>query len=398
MEGRSVYLAKFELLTSKEKIVMSNTVQTMNEKAVLERDEVVEAKRDQFVERLLGATSGVFDLFTIYIGDQLGFYQALSTNRSLTAAELASATSTHERYVQEWLEQQTVTGILEVENSQAAPGSRRFSLPKGHGEVLTEIDSLNYLVPLAQIVVGATRPLSSLLEAYRNGGGVPYIEYGEDFREGQAGINRATFLQELGQLWLPAVPGLEARLQRTPPAKVADVGCGAGWSSIGMAQTYPNVLVDGFDLDQPSIDLARENARQANLNGRLSFYVRDAGDPDLAGSYDLVTAFECIHDMSNPVEALRTMRRLVKPNGFVLVVDERVGDTFTPTGNDVEWMMYGWSVLHCLPVGMADQPSVGTGTVMRADTLRGFAEEAGFSRVKVLPVENFFFRIYQLIP
>lgn len=377
---------------------MSTAINILAEGGNLTQTAAVEAKRDQLIERLLGATSGVFDLFTIYIGDQLGYYQSLRANSSLTSAELASATSTHERYAREWLEQQTVTGILEVENPEAGPGSRRFSLPGGHAEVLTEIDSLNYLVPLAQIVVGATRPIESLLGAFRNGGGVPYSEYGEAFREGQAGINRATFLQELGQVWLPAIPGLDARLKATPSARIADVGCGAGWSSIGMAQAYTNTHIDGFDLDRPSIELAVENARQSGLNGRLNFHVRDAGDPQLAGSYDLVAAFECIHDMSNPVEALRTMRRLVKPDGFVLVVDERVGDTFTPTGNDVEWIMYGWSVLHCLPVGMADQPSVGTGTVMRADTLREFANQAGFSEVKVLPIDNFFFRLYQLVP
>ncbi|MGH2544283.1 MAG: SAM-dependent methyltransferase, partial [Ardenticatenaceae bacterium] len=113
---------------------------------------------------------------------------------------------------------------------------------------------------------------------------------------------------------------------------------------------------------------------------------------------DLVTAFECVHDMSVPVGALRTMRRLAGERGAVLIMDERVGDTFTGTGDDVERMMYGWSVLHCLPVGMADQPSVGTGTVMRTDTLRRYAQEAGFRDVEVLPIENFFLRIYRLIP
>jgi hypothetical protein len=124
--------------------------------------------------------------------------------------------------------------------------------------------------------------------------------------------------------------------------------------------------------------------------------VRDAGDPELAGRYDLVAAFETVHDMSNPVGALATMHRLARQGGTVLVVDERVGDAFTPQGNDVEWMMYGWSILHCLPVGMADQPSAGTGTVMRAGTLRRYAVQAGYRGLEVLPVENFFFRMYRL--
>lgn len=154
--------------------------------------------------------------------------------------------------------------------------------------------------------------------------------------------------------------------------------------------------MDGFDLDEASVEAARAHAAEAGLQERVKFHVTDAGDASLDGRYDLVTAFECIHDMSDPVSALRTMRRLAGESGAVLVVDERVGDTFTAKGNDVEWMMYGWSILHCLPVGMAEQPSVGTGTVMRADTLRQYAVEAGFREVEILPIANFFFRFYRL--
>jgi SAM-dependent methyltransferase len=186
--------------------------------------------------------------------------------------------------------------------------------------------------------------------------------------------------------------------QADPPARVADIGCGYGWSSLGIAKGYPNVRVDGFDLDAPSIDRARENAKLNRLADRVYFQVRDASDPALAGHYDLVTAFEALHDMNNPVGALQTMRRLVKEDGTVFIVDERVGDTFTAQGNDVEWMMYGWSILHCLPVGMTDHNAAGTGTVMRTDTLRKYADEAGFRKVEVLPIEHFFFRFYRLTP
>ena len=355
-------------------------------------------QRDAFVERLLQATSGVFDIFTVHLGDRLGFYRALAERGAQTAAALASYTGTQERYAREWLEQQAVAGILEVEAVESGPERRRFRLPPAHAEVLVDRDSLNYLAPLAQLVVGAVRPLDSLLNAYRQGGGVPYAAYGADLREGQANMNRAMFLQQLGSEWLPAIPDVHAKLQALPPARVADIGCGAGWSSIGIAQSYPNALVDGFDLDAPSIELARANAREAGLAERVSFHVRDAGDPKLAGRYDLVTAFECLHDMSQPVAALRVMRHLASESGVVLIVDERVGDSFMQGDNEVEWMMYGWSVLHCLPVGMADEPSAQTGTVMRPATLRRYASEAGFGDVEVLPIDNFFFRFYRLNP
>jgi 2-polyprenyl-3-methyl-5-hydroxy-6-metoxy-1,4-benzoquinol methylase len=359
--------------------------------------EQVAQQRDTFVERLLRSTAGAFDIFTVYIGDRLGLYHTLAANGSLTAAELAAQTGCQERYAREWLEQQTVVGILEVENETSPSGARRFRLPPGHVEPLTDQDSLNYLAPLAQLFVGVTRPITAVADAFCAGGGVPLDHYGDDFRMGQAKINRPMYLRLMGTEWLPALPDTHHRLRSDPPARVADIGCGAGWSSIGIAEAYPSVLVDGYDLDGPSIELARANARAHGLTDRVRFHARDAGDPSLEGHYDLVIAFECIHDMSDPVSVLGAMRKLAGESGTVMVVDERVGDTFTATGNDVEWMMYGWSVLHCLPVGMADQPSAGTGTVMRTDTLRHYAREAGFRDVEVLPIDNFFFRFYRLM-
>lgn len=360
-------------------------------------DDAITQQRDRFIERLMQATSGFFDIFTIHIGNHLGFYRTLAVAGPLTSPELAARTGTHERYVREWLEQQTVTGILAVENPEADARERRFSLPTGHVEILVERESLNYLAPLAQLLVGAVHPLDALLRAFRTGGGVPFRDYGVDLREGQAGMNRAAFLHQLGSEWLPALPELHTRLRAEPPARVADLGCGAGWSSIGIGRAYPHVRVDGFDLDDPSIELARTNAHDAGLGDRVRFQVRDAGDPTLAGRYDLVTAFECIHDMAQPVAALRAMRQLASEGGVVLVMDERVGERFTAGGHDVEWMMYGWSVLHCLAVGMEDQPSAETGTVMRPATLRRYAQEAGFRDMEILPIENYFFTFYHLL-
>lgn len=358
-------------------------------------DHVVQ-QRDAFVERLLKAMAGTFDIFTIYIGHRLGFYHALAEGDWLTPLELAQRTNTYERYGREWLEQQTVAGIVEIEDETASAIERRYRLPAGHREVLVDRESLNYFTPLVQLLVGATRPLDAVLEAYRKGTGVQYSAYGGDLREGQAAMNRAMFLQRLGSDWLPKMSDIHRRLKASPPARVADIGCGAGWSCIAMAQAYPKVHVDGYDLDEPSIELARANAREAGLSDRVTFHVRDAGDLQLAGRYDLVTAFECLHDMSNPVGALKIMRKLARGKGTVLIVDERVGDRFTAQGNEIEWMMYGWSVLHCLPVGMAQKPSAETGTVMRTDTVRRYAREAGFREVEVLPIDHFFFRFYRL--
>lgn len=355
-----------------------------------------EQQRDGFINRMLQSAAGVFDTFTIYLGARLGYYDTLAKHGPLTSVDLAERTGTHERYAREWLEQQTVTGILNVENPGDDPQRRRFWLPTGHAEVLIERESLNYLTPLIQLLVGAVHPLETIVDAYRHGGGIRFEDYGRDLREGQAGVNRNMFLYELGQHHLPRIPDIHHRLLQDPPARIADIGCGAGWSSIGMALAYPNVRVDGFDLDAASVELARQNVEAYGLSERVQIHCRDAGDLDLVGQYDLVTAFEAVHDMSDPESVLSSMRYLTNATGSVLVVDERVGDTFTPEGNDVEWMMYGWSVLHCLPVGMLEHPAAGTGTVMRADTLRTYAQAAGYRDVEILPIDNFFFRYYRL--
>lgn len=353
------------------------------------------SNRDALIDRLLSAVAGTFDTYAVYLGDQLGFYAALAEDGPQTAAALARRTKTHQRYVREWLEQQAVAGIVAVEDAAAPADARRFYLPPGHAEVLADPESLNFVTPLAQVAVGAASPIRQVQDVYRHGGGVTFGAYGPDLREGQARMNRALFLYELGPSWLPAIPDVHARLQE-PGARVADIGCGCGWSSIGMAEHYPTLRVDGYDLDAPSIQDARVNAELWSVADRVTFHVRDAGDADLDGHYDLVTAFECIHDLADPVAVLRTMRRLVTDDGAVLVMDERVADAFTPDASTTERLMYGFSILHCLPAGMAEAPSAETGTVMRADTLRQYAREAGFRRVEVLPIDNFFFRFYRL--
>jgi 2-polyprenyl-3-methyl-5-hydroxy-6-metoxy-1,4-benzoquinol methylase len=352
-------------------------------------------RRDALVERLFEAILGVMDVHALYVGDRLGLYRALA-GEPLTPRALAAATSTHERYVREWLEQQAVSGILEVDDVAAAPGERRYRLPAGHAEGLVDDDSLSCMAPFARMMVGMLRPLPAVLEAFRSGGGVPYADYDADFCEGQGRMNRAMFVNLLGTEWLPQVADVHARLLADPPARVADVACGTGWSAIALARAYSLARVDGFDLDPYSIELARANAAAAGLQDRLRFEVRDAAEID--GAYDLVTVFEAIHDMSRPVEALAALRRLVEGGGTLIVADERVAETFTAPGDDVERLMYGFSILHCLPVGMAEQPSAATGTALRPATLRRYAADAGFHDVAVLAIENDFWRFYRLHP
>jgi 2-polyprenyl-3-methyl-5-hydroxy-6-metoxy-1,4-benzoquinol methylase len=353
-----------------------------------------QAARDALLGRLYEATIGTLELFHVYLGDRLGLYRALATAGPLTAPGLASAAGINERYAREWLEQEAVAGILVVEGGD---GERRYSLPHGHAEVLLDADSTNFFAPAARGLVSIGAVMPNVIEAFRNGGGVPYEAYGEDMRSSISALNRPGFINLLGTSWFPAITDVDRRLRSNPPARVADVGCGTGWSSIAIAKAYPLAEVDAFDIDEPSIADARRNAEASGVAGRINFEVRDAADPSLAGRYDLVTAFETIHDMSNPVGALEAMRALAKAGGSVVIADEKVALEFTAPGDELERFMYGWSAVHCLQVGMADSPSAGTGTVMRPSRLREYARAAGFADVEILPVENDVWRFYRLV-
>lgn len=357
----------------------------------------VAERRDALVERLFQANLALLEVLTVYLGDRLGLYRALADRGPATPAELAARAGTDERYTREWLEQQAVSGLLEADDAPTA-AARRYGLPDGHAEVLTDRDSLSYLAPLGRFNVGASQRLPELLEAFRTGQGVAYGGYSADAREGQADMNRTQFVNLLGSQWLPAMPDVHARLLANPAARVADLGCGTGWSSIAIARAYPSVRVDGFDSDEPSIALARANAAEMGVADRVTFHLQDASAAALTGTYELATAFECVHDMGRPVDALRTMRRLVGDHGAVLIADERVAEQFAAPGDDVERLMYAWSILFCLPTGLADAPSAGTGTVLRPEKLRTYAAEAGFSGVDVLPIQNDFWRFYRLTP
>lgn len=356
------------------------------------------SQRQALVDRLLADAIGALDLLCVYIGDRLGLYRALAGRPGLTPAELAATAGVHERYAREWLEQQTVSGILEAVNPDAVDDERRYRLPSGHDEALVDESSLDFIAPLAQGVVSCTPPLDALLDAFRTGDGVPYAAYGHDGHESQARGTRPLYENLLSSRWLPAIPVLDDRLRADPPARIADVACGHGHSTLSIARGYPKVLVEGIDLDERSILRARELLHGSGLEDRVSFHTRDAGDPELSGRYDLVTIFEALHDMSYPIEILRALRTMLAEGGRVLVADERTAERFSPDAGDVERLHYGFSVLHCLPVGMVGANAAGTGTVIRADTVRRYATEAGFAACEILPIDDKFWRFYLLTP
>lgn len=350
------------------------------------------SEADALVERIFTSILGTMDVWSIYLGDRLGLYEALADGAQ-TEGELLERCAIHPRYLREWIEQQVITGIVAVDDPNFAPDERTYWLSEGHAEVLTDRNSLNYLAPFVQLVTASGIQLPRLLNAYTDGGGVGWADFGDDMRQGQANMNRPWFLSELGSSWFPNVPHLHERL--TSGARVADIGCGEGWSSIGLALAYPDATVEGYDIDEPSIEAARRHAEEHGVADRVTFHHADAAGVE-TDSFDMVAAFECLHDMPHPVDVLRSMKRMVKPDGHVVIMDERVADTFGALGDDVERVMYGFSLFICLPDGLNHAHSAGTGTVMRKPTLERYATDAGFESVEVLPIENDLWRFYEL--
>ena len=345
--------------------------------------------------RLFRDMAGALELLTVYLGERLGLYRALHENGQATSAELAARTGTVERYVREWLEHHAVSGLLEVDDPAAGPLERRYRLPPGHVPVLADADDVRYRGFNGIEIVRAARRLPEVAAAIRRGGAPPPLPWAP---EGRPEFNRAVFLNLLAEQWLPAIKDVDRRLRSEPPARVADLACGTGWSSVAMARAYPLISVDGFDLDTDAIQAARRNAAEAGLVDRVTFTAADASGPGVSGRYDLVTIFEGLHDMSRPTDALRVARAMLAEPGCVIVADELVEDEFTAPASIQEQYHYGWSVVACLPAVMGDPDTAATGAVMRPATLRRYAEQAGFRDLEALPVKAGMLRFYRLTP
>jgi hypothetical protein len=346
---------------------------------------------DALAERLFGATLGSLELYSVYLGAELGLYEALAHNGPQTPDELAGCAGIAPRYAREWLEQQAVAGLLDVQDSGP---DRRYALSPEHARVLTAPDDAAHVAPFAHMIAGIGQVLPRVVEAYRTGGGVSYHAYGRDFRHGQGHINR------------PRSPA-SCRTNGSRRCRTSSPACAAaapGWPTWGVARdgrrspsrtpspqrawtgwtpTTPRSPRRAGTRPRPEWRSAPRFPRRRRRTDRPARPVR--ADPDARGA--------ARHGSSR--RRHEAACAALADGGTLLVVDERVADSFTAPGDEVERMMFGWSVTHCLPTQMVEQPSAALGTAMRADTVRELAAEAGFSRVEVLPVENEFFRLYR---
>jgi 2-polyprenyl-3-methyl-5-hydroxy-6-metoxy-1,4-benzoquinol methylase len=343
--------------------------------------------------RLFNSAIEMTEIATMYFGTELGIYDALRDKGPITASKLAAELGLSQRYLSEWLGQQAIAGFIDAEEGTNAD-DRRYSISPEHAHVFTEKSSPEYFGFAGKMFEAVGRVMPALLEGFRTGNGVPFPAYGPNGVATQTAFTYPGYVSSLVQDWVPQIPGLTEKL--SSGARVAELACGSGVAAVQLAKAFPTVTIDGYDLDETSIAEARRTAEEAGVADRVTFRVADARDPKLAGSYDAVLVFEAIHDMGDPIAPLRTVRRLLAPGGVAVVADEKVQDTFTAPGDEVERFMAAASVVWCLPQGLSDGPDA-HGTLLRAPEFTAYAKKAGWSGVDILPIDHESWRFYRLV-
>lgn len=355
-----------------------------------------DADAESLAERLFDSLVPALELLTVELGIRSGLYRALAEIGPATVAEIAAHSALTERYVREWLEQQSVAGIVEVD---LVPGAEpRFWLRPGHQDVLLDPVSPVAMAGASAFIHGIALALDALLADLPRGSGVSYADFGRPVRSAISSLNRPGFVHSLGD-WMAALPDIHERLLHG--GVIVDAGCGTGWSSIALATLYPRATVIGLDLDVASLAEARAHAADAGVGARVEFECVDVGDrravrEAVGARAQLVTIFEALHDMNGPVRALSTLGGLLDDGGAILVADEKVADDFAPRGDFLERLNYAFSILHCLPATIAEGGGEANGTVLRAGTVARWAEAAGMAAPEILEVDNPVWRFYRL--
>jgi 2-polyprenyl-3-methyl-5-hydroxy-6-metoxy-1,4-benzoquinol methylase len=310
----------------------------------------------------------------VVMGDKLGLYRALAGAGPLAPAELAQRTGTAERYVREWLNAQAAGGYVEYDRD-----SGRYTLPPEQAAALTDPDSPAYLPGFFQIALGSVLDSPKITEAARSGAGFGWHEHVRDVHEGCERFFRPGYNANLVSGWLPALEGVMGKLERG--ALVADVGCGHGASTILMAQAFPKSAFVGSDYHGGSIETARRRAEEAGVADRVRFEIASA-TAYTGTSYDLVTMFDCLHDMGDPVGAARHVRGTLKPDGTWMIVEPNADDRVEGNLNPVGRAYYAFSTLLCTPASLSQEVALALGAQAGEARIGDVVTAGGFSRFR----------------
>ena len=342
---------------------------TIIENAQLDAD-----KLEQFVFRAVEEVGATLNTALVVMGDRLGLYRALAGAGALTPSELAARTGTAERYVLEWLNAQAAGGFVTYH-----PADGRYSLPPEQAVAFCDEDSPAYLPGLFQNALGSVLDSPRITDAARTGAGVGWHEHNHDVHEGCERFFRPGYNANLVDSWLPALDGVVAKLQRG--ARVADVGCGHGASTVLMARAFPNSIFVGSDYHAQSIQTARLRAEQAGVGDRVRFEVEPAAAYTGEG-YDLVAMFDCLHDMGDPVGAARHVRDTLAPDGAWMIVEPAAGDRVEDNLNPIGRAYYGFSTLLCTPASLSQDVGLALGAQAGEARLRETVTAGGFTRFR----------------
>lgn len=359
---------------------------------------MLDSHTQPLAERIQEEFHGAMSIFVVLLGYRLGLLRALHAHGPVTASELADITGYDERYVREWLAAMAAGGYIlyTAASDETTPNPQiieSFSLTPEQAAVFVDADSPAYAMPSLVWAPRLAAILPALEEAFLTGGGVPYARYATGAADGAGDSNRLDYMTNLAA-WLRADPDLWRRVQDA--STVLDVGCGHGWSSIALARALPAATIIAVDADSASLAVAQTHVDAAGLADRIQLHLAEAESLDRAERCDLITAFECVHDMAHPVRSLRRLREHLKTDGILLVADERMGDTLRENLNPLGHINYNWSVLQCLPQARIDDDSAATGCAMGPALLQRYATEAGFDRFEILPIEHPIWRFYRL--
>ena len=334
---------------------------------------VDEAKLMEFVGKAVGDLGAALTATLVNIGDRLGLYRAMVGAGPLTAGELAAKTDTTERYVAEWLAAQAASGYVVFE------GEGRYRLPDEQAEALANEMSPACVLGGFQAMTSAMKAEPKIIEAFRSGGGVGWHEHDPGLFEGTERFFRPGYAANLISSWLPALDGVAAKL--AAGAKVADVGCGHGASTIIMGQAYPKSTFVGYDYHQGSVDTARKHAAEAGVSDRVSFEAATAKDYPGDG-FDVIAFFDCLHDMGDPVGALAHARRALAPDGTIMLVEPFANDDIADNLNPIGRVFYSASTLICTPASLSQEVGRGLGAQAGQARLQQVAAEAGLTRFR----------------